>query len=97
MRPRGEIRQAIAEVASHLVRERGSFTFREAAAKAQVGFEQARLTLKNMVNAGELAIVGETRAPGVCRPLNLYSQPKAQASQAGAELFRVVQRWADFQ
>jgi hypothetical protein len=96
MRPRGEIRQALASAAEYLVRERGHFTYKDAAATAQVAFEKARLTVKDMVSAGELAVVGQTRAPGVSKPLNLYAQPRQAAGQASAELLQVVQRWADF-
>ena len=96
MRPRGEIRQAVAAAAGQLVAERGSFTGRDVAHAAQVAFEKARLTLKDMVRAGELVVVGETTAPGVCRPLNVYTQRAAQQGHAGADLCQVVQRWADF-
>lgn len=95
MRPRGEIRQAVASAAGQLVAQRGSFTGRDVAQAAQVAFEKARLTLKDMVRAGELVVVGDTTVPGVCRPLNVYTQPKP-ASAPGADLFRVVHSWADF-
>jgi len=95
MRPRGEVRQAVAAAAGALVQQRGGFTGRDVAQCAQVAFEKARLTLKDMVLAGELVVIGQARAPGVCRPLNVYAQPAAQQT-AGADLLRVVQRWADF-
>lgn len=95
MRPRGEVRQAMAAAADTLVDQRGWFTGPDLARCTQVAFEKARLTLKDMVRAGELVVIGETTAPGVCRPLNKYSRPTAQAA-AGADLQHVVQRWADF-
>lgn len=95
MRPRGEVRQAMFSAAEALVQQHGCFTGREVAQCAQVGFEKARLTLLNMVRAGELVVVGEAAAPGVCRPLNVYALPKAQAAP-GLELHQVVRRWADF-
>jgi hypothetical protein len=96
MRPRGEIRQALTSAALHLVAERGCFTGRDVAHAAQVAMEKARLTLKDMVRAGELVVVGETTLPGICRPMNVYAQPTDASPANGAELFRVVQRWADF-
>lgn len=95
MRPRGEVRQAVASAAGMLAQRQGSFTGREVAGLAQVGFEKARLTLKDMVRAEEIVVVGETRAPGVCRPLNVYA-PATPRATPGADLMRVVQCWADF-
>ena len=95
MRPRGEVRQAVASAATVLSRQHGSCTGRDVAAWANAGFEKTRRTLSDMVRAGELVVVGQARAPGVCRPLNLYAPPVAQ-SAPGADLFRAVQRWADF-
>lgn len=95
MRPRGEVRQAVAFAAGALVQEHGCFTGRDVAQCAQVAFEKARLTLKDMVRAGELVVVGEVATTGVCRPLNVYALPSRCAS-AGADLLQAVQRWADF-
>jgi hypothetical protein len=81
--------------AEALVQQRGSFTGREVAQCAQVAFEKARLTLLDMVRAGELVVIGEAAAPGVCRPLNVYALPKAPAAP-GPDLHQVVRRWADF-
>jgi hypothetical protein len=95
MRPRGEVRHAVAAAAQALVQQHGCFTGRDVAQCAQVGFETARLTLKNMVCAGELVVVGEARTQGVCRPLNVYAYP-TPPSAAGQDLLRAVQSWADF-
>lgn len=96
MRPRGEIRQAVASAAGQLVAQRGCFTGRDVAHAAQVAFEKTRRTLLDMVRAGELVVVGETNVPGICRPLNIYTQPEPEKAPMGADLFRVVQSWADF-
>jgi hypothetical protein len=87
----------MASAADSLVQQHGYFTGRDVAQCAQVAFEKARLTLKDMAKAGELVVVGEARLPGVCKPLNLYARPKP-ASQGGAaaELVQAVRRWADF-
>jgi hypothetical protein len=97
-RPRGEIRQAVATAADMLVQQHGRFHGRALAQSAQVAFEKARLTLKDMVRAGELEVIGQEQLPGVCRPLNLYARPcsTAAASSSAAELTSAVMRWADF-
>lgn len=99
MRPRGEVRQAMVSAAEALVQERGSFTGRDVAVQAQAGWDAARRTLQNMVNAGELVVVGTAKAPGVSRPLNLYTRPQPDqrtAAESAADLVRAVRRWADF-
>lgn len=99
MRPRGEIRQALAAAADMLHQQRGAFTGRDVAMHAQAGWEATRRTLQNMVNAGELVVAGTARAPGVSRPLNLYRRPAADeraTSDVAAELVQAVRRWADF-
>lgn len=95
MRPRGDVRQAVSGAAGTLVQQHGCFTGRDVAAFAQVGFEKARQTLKDMVRAGELVVIGESTAPGVCRPLNVYALPAVQGSP-GAALEQALKRWVDF-
>lgn len=102
-RPRGEIRQAVFQAAESLTHERGAFTGRDAAMAAQAGWEAARRTLQNMVTAGELVVVGTARAPGVSRPLNLYTRPAVPqrtaaecAANCAADLARAMHGWADF-
>jgi hypothetical protein len=79
MRPRGEIRAALADAAQQIVDQQVSegevkgVTWRQLARAACVGFEFARATVKNMVTAGELVPVGEEREPGSRRPLVTYA------------------------
>lgn len=72
MRPRGEIRQAIAQAAVKLLQECLEVTYRDLAAAAKVGFAAARNAIKNMVREGELEPAGSIQVPGVKRPLNTY-------------------------
>lgn len=70
MRPRGEIRAALASA----VQQTGGsgITWREAAVHAGVGFDAARMTFENMARAGELVPVGAERAAGRGRALVRY-------------------------
>lgn len=63
-RPRGEVRQALADAAQRLYPLRDAVSSRELAEAAQVGYELARLTVKDMVRAGELVRVSSAHAPG---------------------------------
>jgi hypothetical protein len=72
MRPRGEIRQAIAKAAAQLLQGCLQVTYRDLAAAAKVGFAAARKVIKNMVRDGELEPVGSVQVPGSRRPLNAY-------------------------
>lgn len=97
MRPRGEIRLAVQSAAHSLIDQRGCCTPRDVAHAAQVALKDAWRTLGNIIDAGELVVVGKTKVPGANRPVNLLARPDAAtASQAGADLFRVVHSWADF-
>jgi hypothetical protein len=80
-RPQGEIRQALAGAAERLVMERGlvvdgtavdGVTWRDMAAAAQVGWDVARETVKNMANAGELARIGRTKPAGSDRWMTVF-------------------------
>lgn len=73
MRPRGEIRAAMADAFAVLLRERGllvegvavdGVSCRDAAAVAQVGFDAARRTVENMVRAGELVRISSVKRAG---------------------------------
>lgn len=68
-------------------------TWRELAELACVGREAARRTADNMARAGELAIVGVRREPGVCRPMRLYAPQEMPESAAVCELERAVRGW----
>lgn len=65
-RPRGEVRQALAEAIRSLVAVRGPVSSREAAAAAQVGYDLARETIKDMVRSArpEVVIAGHHKPPG---------------------------------
>jgi len=56
MRPRGEIRQAIAAAA-----EQGPGTWRDFAERARVGYEAAQRTVENMARAGQLVPAGTAK------------------------------------
>lgn len=96
MRPRGEIRLAVETAADTLVRERGCFTTRDVAQLAQVGFEKARRTVHDVIDAGGLVVVDSVRMPGVNRPVNLLTRPQAVTAGPAAELLRAVRSWAEF-
>ena len=93
MRPRGEIRQALAQAGAALADEHGGFTWREAAALARVGFTAARQTVANMERAGELECVGQRHVPGVCRPMNVYAPRRASEPAAGISLDQAMRGW----
>lgn len=63
-RPRGEVRQALADAIARLHAERGAVSGREMAEAAQVGYEVARETIKDMRRAGELIAAGSVRQAG---------------------------------
>jgi len=92
-RPRGDIRQALAQAAQALHVERGAFTWREVAQAAQVGYTAARQTVKNMQQAGELVRCGRRKVPGVCRPVNLYAMPTVDAAPSTARVEDVLRAW----
>jgi len=93
-RPRGEIREALAGAAMALASEQDAATWREIAARAQVGFDAAHETIRNMVRAGELVDVGGHKPPGSSRYFRLY-QPATNFATAttGAPLDQVVRAW----
>lgn len=78
MKSRGEIRLALAEAALSFG-ARGA-TWRQLAEAAQVGWDAARMTVENMVRAGQLVVVGTATVPGVCRPMNRCALATAVAA-----------------
>lgn len=72
MRPRGEIREALAGTLARLAPERGALNCLELAAASQVGRLAAMDTLRNMVRAGEVLIVGREKPAGSRRWHKLY-------------------------
>jgi hypothetical protein len=95
VRPRGEIRQALADAAQQLAAQREGFTWREAAEAACVGFAHAKQGIKDMARAGELQALPHTRqVPGVCRPMRLYAPTRRESWVGqGAELAQVFTGW----
>lgn len=93
MRPRGEIRQALQMAALVLVERYGGVTWRQLAQHAQVGYEAARGTVKNMVRAGELQVVGQATMPRSRRPMALYAPAGVHAAGA-AELSSALGAWS---
>jgi hypothetical protein len=80
MRPKGEITQALLSKAP--MHGDGGATWKCLAAAAQVGLGAARTTSRNLLRSGELVVVGETRAPGVCRPMLLLARSTSRSSLA---------------
>ncbi|MES2959785.1 MAG: hypothetical protein V4792_16470 [Pseudomonadota bacterium] len=106
MRPRGEIREALASAVTELLfrsSECTAFanpgvTWRDAALRAQVGFDAARQTMRNMARDGELVPVGTARVDHACRPMVLYA-PASEAMRCAAatlELSHAIDSWAAF-
>jgi hypothetical protein len=87
MRPRGEVREKLAEAARALAAERNAVTWRELAEHACVGYDLARRTVVNMARAGELERVGTV--PTGRRPEVTYAP--AQPSLSGAASIQPLQ------
>lgn len=92
MRPRGEVREALAEAARALKAEQGAATWRELAARARVGFDLGFETVRNMTRAGELQVVGRAKAAGSSNWCKLY-EPSAPGPQLGLDLERTLRAW----
>ncbi len=93
MRPKGEVRLAIAMAAAQCP---DGATWRELAAMACVGWLPARYAIKDMTRAGELVVVSTRRQPGAARPLNVYA-PATCEQRDGASLNQVLTSWAQTQ
>lgn len=99
MRPRGEIRQALGQAAVALVAEQGGIgaTWRDMAARAQVGYAKARQTVRDMARAGELQAVDSVRVPPARRPMVRYAPSAGRsgwsATQYGNPLDGVLTAW----
>jgi hypothetical protein len=94
MRPRGEVREKLAEAARALVAERQTpVTWRDLAEHACVGYDLARRTVTNMASAGELERVG-TVATGR-RPQVTFAPPRpAPEPTPHVPLQAAVSGWA---
>lgn len=89
-RPSGEIRQVIAAK----LREAGPLPLREIAERTQVGHVAAGYTVKNMMRAGALQIVGHVKSEHARKWPALYDLA-AEAEQAGAGEPRIGHSWAE--
>jgi hypothetical protein len=97
MRPRGEIRQALAQAATELARDRDGATWRDLAERACVGYLVARRTVENMARAGELQLVGHEKRAHSRRWVALYAPQQhanfATAATAVEGLAGVIRSW----
>lgn len=64
MRPRGEVRAALAAALARLHCERGPVSPREVAEAANVGYGLAAMTLRNMARAGDAVLAGTHKPQG---------------------------------
>ncbi len=85
MRPRGEIRLALAEAVQRLVEPGGGANYRAIAEAAQVGYDAAQETLRNMARAGELAVVCHMGGEGGTEVLAGSGDAGAAAVPAAAD------------
>jgi hypothetical protein len=92
VRPRGEIRDAIADAARALKAEQGAATWKELAARARVGFDLGFETVRNMARSGELQTVGRVKAAGSGNWCKLY-EPAEPGPQLGLDLERMLRSW----
>lgn len=95
MRPRGEVRQALAIALGQLHQERGAVSAREVATVAQVAFEHARETLKDMTRAGEVVIVGSAKLAGA-RWHNLYEPASQEIDETWGSLEALAEVMRNF-
>lgn len=100
MRPRHDDRQRLLAAALDVTvyRAQGECvgaSFRALAQRSDVAIGKAQKTIESMVAAGELAVVGRQREPGVCRPVNLYAAvPRGGAdAPAVADLGALLRNW----
>lgn len=92
MRPRLEIRTSLSQAAQQLQPLLGEVTYKDLAVHAKVGFQAARNTVYNMVNAGELEPVGTKRDPGSKRPLRTY-RPGGRRVDPAQTLASTMRGW----
>lgn len=96
MRPRSEVRQALVGAFHDLARmQPNGATWREAAQRAQVGFDAAKVCTRNMEHAGELQRVGTVKTEHACRPMVRYVPTELQR-EACAPLEAALRGWAAF-
>jgi hypothetical protein len=94
-RPRGEIREALANAAQSLAAELGMASSLEIVRRAQVGSQIGQFTVKNMVKAGELEPRDSRREPGIARPVTLYAPARASSWVTGfSSLDDILRSWS---
>ena len=74
MRPRGEVRNYLS-----LGLQAGPGTTRDLAMRTGVGLTKAMYTLRDMVTAGEAAVLHSVRVPGCFRPVPVYGLAETEA------------------
>lgn len=101
MRPRGEVREAIARAAQSLAEQGTPPTWRELVGHVK-GMSPAspadvrlvRKTVENMAQAGELVRAGERRVQGVARPMTQWKPRGASWVHQGAPMLDgIVRGW----
>ena len=94
MRPRGELRVALAVAAAALVPGPGQpgVTWRQLVRHACVGELMGRRTVENMITSGELRVVGSKRVQGCNRPVRLLA-PAALLQPAAHPLEAAMGAW----
>lgn len=96
MRPRGEVRLALAGAAMEFASiGRPAVTFRDLAERAQVGYDAARVTVRNMARAGELVAVECAAGPLRAYALKDAAAPARAAPAEVLELADVQCMWLD--
>lgn len=93
MRPRGEVRMALAGAAARF--ESGA-TWRELARSACVGWDAARETVRSMARGGELVVIGQHAAPHSRRPMQLYALAQSMPTEPASAAVEVAASWAEF-
>jgi N6-adenosine-specific RNA methylase IME4 len=90
-RPRGDVRNVLFGAL-----EAGPpMTLREVADRCQVGYKAARWTLKRLVCAAEIHIVGHVKRAHCRRPIALYgiAEPLPRQASAVSALGAALARW----
>jgi len=100
MRPRGEVRAAIAQATQQLAEQKLTPTWRDlvslvpgVSASSPADLRLVRKTVENMATAGELERAGNRRVQGVARPMTTY-RPRTNSWVHGtAQLDGVMRGW----
>lgn len=93
MRPPGEARLALLKAAVELTTAARSPTMRELAARAAVGRDAAKHTVKHMKDAGLLVVKRTRRVDYRNRPVAEYAPAEPVAQPEASELGRVLATW----